>query len=240
MSEYAYVGTELELFAQATNWKAYWSERLRPFVGRRVLDVGAGLGATARELAGSAERWCCLEPDPELAGRLRSAVASGELPLQCEVVERFIEDFRAPEQFDTVLYIDVLEHIDDDRGQVERSARLLAGGGHLVVLAPAHNWLFSPFDKAIGHHRRYDKRMLRALSPSGCELVSLSYLDSVGLLLSLGNAVVLRRPMPTLANIRFWDRAVIPVSRRVDPLLRYSVGKTILAVWRKPAVGGVT
>ena len=233
MSDFAYVGSELELFAHATNWKAYWSRRLSRFVGARVLDVGAGLGATARVLAASAQRWSCLEPDPELAGRLRSAISSGELPPQCEVVQRFVEDLVASEEYDTVLYVDVLEHIEHDREQLERSARLLAPGGHIVVLAPAHNRLFSPFDKAIGHHRRYDKRMLRALSPGGCELVSLSYLDSAGLLLSLGNAMVLRRNMPTLANIRFWDRVVIPVSRRLDPLLRFTVGKSILAAWRR-------
>ena len=233
MSDFAYVGSELELFAQATNWKAYWSQRLRRFVGPRVLDVGAGLGATAKVLAASARRWSCLEPDPELAERLRSAIGSGELPPQCEVLQRFVEDLGASEEYDTVLYVDVLEHIEHDREQLERSARLLAPGGHVVVLAPAHQWLFSRFDAAIGHHRRYDKRMLRAISPPGCELVSLDYLDSVGLLLSLGNALVLRRNMPTLANIRFWDRVVIPLSRRIDPLLRFTLGKSIVAAWRR-------
>ena len=179
MSDFAYVGSELELFAHATNWKAYWSRRLSRFVGARVLDVGAGLGATARVLAASAQRWSCLEPDPELAGRLRSAISSGELPPQCEVVQRFVEDLVASEEYDTVLYVDVLEHIEHDREQLERSARLLAPGGHIVVLAPAHNRLFSPFDKAIGHHRRYDKRMLRALSPGGCERRAM-YSDAAG------------------------------------------------------------
>ena len=75
--------------------------------------------------------------------------------------------------------------------------------------------------------------MLRAISPEGCALVSLGYLDSVGLLLSLGNALVLRRNMPTLANIKFWDRVVIPVSRRLDPLLRFTLGKSIVAAWRR-------
>jgi cyclopropane fatty-acyl-phospholipid synthase-like methyltransferase len=234
VNDFAYVGGELDLFAHATHWKAYWSERLRAFVGRRVLDVGAGLGATARVLAASAERWTCLEPDPELAGRLRGAIGGGELPPHCEVVQRFVHDLVPSDQYDTVLYVDVLEHIEHDREQLERSAALLAPGGHVVVLAPAHNRLFSPFDAAIGHHRRYDKRMLRAISPPGCELVSLRYLDSVGLLLSLGNALVLRRNMPTLANIRFWDRLVVPLSRRIDPLLRFTVGKSILAAWRKP------
>jgi hypothetical protein len=149
------------------------------------------------------------------------------------VIPRFLEDLGASEEYDTVLYVDVLEHIEHDREQLDRSARLLASGGHIVVLAPAHSWLFSRFDEAIGHLRRYDKRMLRGISPPGCTLVSLGYLDSVGLLLSLANVVVLRRPMPTIANIKFWDRVVIPVSRYTDRLLRFTLGKSIVAAWRK-------
>jgi SAM-dependent methyltransferase len=232
MTGFAYVGTELDLFARATNWKAYWSERLRPFVGPRVLDVGAGLGATARILAGGVERWCCLEPDPLLAGRLEAAVASGDLPAQCEVVRGVLDDVRgAP--YDSVLYVDVLEHIDDDRTELASASRLVSPGGHLVVLAPAHNWLFSRFDESVGHHRRYDRRRLRQVAPPECDLVSLAYLDSVGMILSLANRFVLRRAVPTPANIAFWDRVVIPVSRRIDPLLRYAVGKSIVATWRK-------
>ncbi|HET8644478.1 MAG TPA: class I SAM-dependent methyltransferase, partial [Vicinamibacteria bacterium] len=219
MTEFAYVGTELELFAHAANWKAYWAQRLRPYLGRRVLDVGAGLGATARLLASSSQRWTCLEPDASLARQLVEAVARGELPPQCEVVQAFVRDLPGAAGYHTVLYVDVLEHIADDRAELEQAAHQLAPGGHLVVLAPAHGFLYSRFDAAIGHLRRYDKRTLRAISPPGCTLASLAYLDAAGLLLSLANAYLLRRDMPTLANIRFWDRLVVPVSRRIDPLL---------------------
>ena len=59
--------------------------------------------------------------------------------------------------FDCILYIDVLEHIEDDRAQIDAAARLVRGGGHVVILSPAHHWLFSEFDKSIGHFRRYNK-----------------------------------------------------------------------------------
>lgn len=127
----------------------------------------------------------------------------------------------------------MLEHIADDRAQLSASMGVVGAGGHIVVLAPAHNWLFSKFDESIGHCRRHNPKMLRQIPPPGCDLVSLAYLDSIGMMLSLANALVLRRAMPTAANIRFWDRAVIPVSRVVDPLTRFSVGKTIVAIWRK-------
>lgn len=233
MSEFAYVGEELDLFAAATNWKAYWSTQVVPFLGRRVLDVGAGLGATARVLAAHADRWTCLEPDSRLAARLRHAIDHGDLPSSCEVIQGFLEDLRPGTEYDSVLYIDVLEHIEADRDQLERSMRVLPNGGHIVVLAPAHNFLFSRFDASVGHCRRYNKRMLRDISPPGSRLVRLRYLDAFGLALSFGNAVLVGRSMPSGANIAFWDKVIVRASRPVDRLLGFTIGKSIVAVWQK-------
>src|SRR5262245_35210714 len=81
-----YVGSELDLFAQAAHWKSYWSRTVAPFLGDRVLEVGAGIGATARILCSTKQkRWLALEPDPELADRFRNDVTSGFLPSICEV-----------------------------------------------------------------------------------------------------------------------------------------------------------
>lgn len=234
---YHYVGSELELFAEATRWKAYFRAQLAPYLGLDVLEVGAGLGGTTRLLCrGTERRWVCLEPDPGLADRLKTSIGDGSLPDCCRVAVGTIAEAAALGPFDTLLYIDVLEHIADDRGELARAAEALAPGGHLVVLSPAHNWLFSPFDRAIGHHRRYSRRGLRALTPESLELVRLVYLDSVGLLASLGNRLLLRSPMPTAAQVRLWDRVLIRLSRRLDPMLAYGVGKSVMGVWqRRPA-----
>ena len=66
-----------------------------------------------------------------------------------------------------MLYIDVLEHIEHDLDELARAASHLAPGGHLVVLAPAHQALFSDFDRAIGHYRRYNRAGLQKLAPAG-------------------------------------------------------------------------
>jgi len=68
---------------------------------------------------------------------------------------------------------------------------------------------------------------------SGVELVRL---DSAGTLASLANRLALHQSMPTLRQIAVWDRVLVPVSRVLDPLLAYSIGKVVLAVWRKPVV----
>jgi hypothetical protein len=135
--------------------------------------------------------------------------------------------------FDTIIYIDVLEHIKEDRSELTEAARRLRLGGHVLVLAPAHQWLYTRFDNAVGHYRRYCKKTLAALTPDDLELVRLIYLDSAGLLASLGNRLMLHSAVPTPRQIAVWDKGLVPLSRLVDPLLFYSMGKSVLAVWRK-------
>jgi SAM-dependent methyltransferase len=234
LPEYTYVGTELDLFAAARTWKSYVRRRIGRYIGRDVLEVGAGNGGTTLTLCdGKAERWVCLEPDPALAGRLLAAIDAGSLPDCCEVSIGTLADVDQQDRFDTLLYMDVLEHIRDDHAELASAADRLQVGGNLIVLAPAHQWLFSPFDESIGHYRRYTKDTLRAAGPDGLTLVKLFYLDTVGLIASLGNRFVLRSAVPNSRQISLWDGLMVPLSRVVDPLLGYTVGKSVVAVWRK-------
>ena len=239
MAEFAYVGGELELFAAARNWKRRLARELAPHLGGHVLEVGAGLGATSASLLGEAKvaSWTALEPDGALFERLERA--AGELTSKLRIPVRARQGTLATlapeERFDAVLYVDVLEHIEDDRGELMRAAARLAPGGRLVVLAPAHQSLYSEFDQEIGHFRRYDRRSLRALAPPGVELTQLAYLDSVGWLASLGNRLLLRRSLPTPGQIRLWDDWMVPASGVLDRVLGGRFGKSVLGVWRRDA-----
>ena len=128
--------------------------------------------------------------------------------------------------------MDVLEHIQDDRAELERAAEHLHPGGRLIVLAPAHMLLYSPFDRAIGHHRRYDARSLPGVVPRELRREGLWYLDALGYLASLANRLLLRQDLPSSRQIRFWDRLLVPCSRPLDWVLRYRFGRSILGVWR--------
>src|SRR6478736_2503013 len=182
-TEYSYVGSELELFIKATRWKNYWASRVRPFVRGNVLDVGAGLGATFDYLGESAERWTCLEPDPALCEQLSARLATHPKPprVQCGT----LDTIASGERFDSIVYIDVLEHIEHDRAEVERAVQHLAPGGSLIVLSPALPFLFSPFDQSVGHFRRYTSASLKAVAPAGLSLEDWFYLDGLGVLASL-------------------------------------------------------
>jgi len=229
-----YPGTELDAFARASNWKQYLQHITRPYLRGHVLEVGGGIGTTTFAFRSSAQTsWTALEPDPELARRLCQRVS--ELRDPVHIVIGTLDAIQPAPLFDCVIYIDVLEHIEKDGAELEGAAARLAPGGTIVVLSPAHQALYTAFDEAIGHYRRYDRRSLRALTPQETTLIDLRYLDSVGLWLSVGNRLLLRSASPTASQVMLWDRWCIPFARRVDSLLGNRLGKSILAVWRRGA-----
>lgn len=231
---FEYEGSELELFQHARTWKAYWSRHLAPHVRGRVLDVGAGIGANVGTLSSQrVSAWTCLEPDGAMVAQMRARQGRGDLPASVVLRQGTLADLEPRESFDTIVYIDVMEHIADDRAEAARAMAHLAPGGRLVLLCPAHQYLFSPFDAAIGHHRRYSRGALAALAPAGSRVELCRLLDSVGFFASLANKLLLRSAYPTARQIRLWDRAMVPLSRIVDPLLGYCFGKTVIAVFSR-------
>lgn len=228
---FRYIGSELELFAKVHNWKTYWSSQLQPFIHGDTLEVGAGMGTNTPYLDSRKDRrWVCLEPDPPLKEQLLKNLETNRNP-SYEVICGQVKDLEPARQFDTIVYIDVLEHIEDDKAELEVAAARLKPGGRVIVLSPAHQALFTPFDAAIGHFRRYNRSMLSGLTPLALHLEKIWYLDSVGLLLSLSNRLFMRQSMPTKNQLHFWDQFVVPVSRVLDKGLAGSVGKSIVAIW---------
>ena len=230
-SPFQYEGSELDLFEKARNWKAYWRAQIREFVHGDVLEVGAGIGANTVTLADLDYRsWICLEPDGALAARV-TLPAGG----RHQTAIGTIEDLPEGARFDSILYIDVLEHIEDDRAEMARAAARLNPGGTLIVLSPAHPFLFTPFDAAIGHFRRYTRASLRAAAPASLRAEKLIYLDAAGMLASAANRLLLHSAMPTERQILTWDRMLVPVSRILDPIFGGRLGKSVLGIWRLKA-----
>lgn len=231
---FTYIGTELEIFHHATNWKSYYGKHLQPYLGREVLEVGAGIGGTTKSLISNRQtKWLCLEPDEQFASEIRKLISKGDLPLSCEVRQQSLSEINENEKFDSIIYIDVLEHIEDDKFETATAAKHLKTGGYLTVLAPAHQFLYTPFDKAIGHFRRYNIKGLKNAVPGELRLVKLIYLDSIGILASLGNKLILKKSAPTYEQIQFWDKKLVPISKITDPILRFKLGKSVLGVWQK-------
>lgn len=230
-----YPGRELESFALAQNWKAYVQRVLDRYLLGDVAEVGAGLGETTKALrpGSRARTWACIEPDPAMAQAIVAAEAKGDLGSNVAVHCATLAGMPEQARFDSIAYIDVLEHIEDDSGELRLAADRLRPGGRIVVLSPAFQWLYSEFDRAIGHYRRYSLKALRAAAPPGMAEEFCRYLDSAGLMASAANRFLLRQSMPSEAQVLTWDRLLVPVSRFVDPLFGYSFGRSVIMVWTK-------
>lgn len=235
MTGYVYVGQELELFLGAQNWKSYWLGILGQYVRGNVADVGAGIGATL--IAGhqtlSFDSWTAIEPDKKLYENLLINIRKLEGVTEKKIVAIHGTISDVYEEFDTILYVDVIEHIENDKYELEQAAKRLSSKGIVLTVTPAHNYLFSEFDKHVGHYRRYDADMLEGLKPEGLILKRSLYLDSVGMALSAANRYLLKSSLPSKKQIEFWDHWIVPISRMIDPLLGFKLGKTIIGVWEK-------
>jgi hypothetical protein len=234
MGEILYVGNELDLFEQATAWKKYYGGFLKPFLHGSVLEVGAGIGGTTAVLCdGTQDKWLCLEPDPQLYARLENKIKDRQLPACCNSLKGTTGDLPATEKFNAIMYIDVIEHIEKDAEELNRAKTLLDDNGYLIVLVPAHQFLYNEFDKAIGHFRRYNKKTLAATAPEGLLLRRTMYLDSCGLIASIMNKYFLKQDYPTKKQISFWNNYIVPFSKPVDFILNYNAGKTVVSIWQK-------
>ncbi len=233
-NQYKYIGGELELFARAHNWKTYIRQTIAPFIFGDVLEVGAGIGETTRLLSQVAHKsWLCVEPDEYLLEGLARMLSSLSGHKTIEWQHGFLSDLPKTRRFDTILYIDVLEHIKNDFQELETAYHFIRPNGFLVVVSPAHQWLFTPFDADIGHFRRYDRTSLVEILPEGLRIYKLLYLDSVGMLASLANKLILNQKMPNYKQILTWDRILVPLSKCFDPIIGYRLGKSVVGVFQK-------
>jgi protein-L-isoaspartate O-methyltransferase len=232
-----YVGKELELFEHAKNWKTYFSKKISPHLRGNVLEVGAGNGINTSFLIHSnstIQSWTCLEPDLELMNQAHSRDLTLVTGPRVETIHGTISNLDKNRLYDSILYLDVLEHIEDDAGELTQVCESLAKSGTLILLCPAHQHLFSLFDASIGHFRRYNSKLLEAAVPKTLDKVFLGYMDSVGYLASLANRLLLKQSLPSSSQIQIWDRLMVPLSKAIDPLLGYQFGKSILGIWKKP------
>jgi SAM-dependent methyltransferase len=230
-----YIGDELELFEHAYNWKSYIRSKLSPYIFGTVAEVGAGIGATTTNLAfgQNVHEWLCIEPDNTQCIKIADMRVAGSIPAHCTVWNGVLHELHPEQRFDTIIYIDVLEHIEDDRAEFASAAQRLVSGGMLVVLGPAYNFLYSDFDSAVGHYRRYTRSSLRRINEGQLIEIDSFYLDSFGLLASLANKIFLRQKLPTESQIQTWDKYLVPLSRRLDPFVLRAFGRSAVCVWKK-------
>ena len=225
--------SQMEFFYNTKNWKNYWVNGLKELIKGKVMDIGTGIGSNLPFYLNlkTIKKLVCLEPDIKLYKKIKKKFNRSKKN-KIFFKNTDLLKLRSKEKFDTIIYADVLEHIKNDFKEIKLAINHLKIGGRLIILSPAHNYLFNIFDKNVGHYRRYNKKMFIRLKVSKTKIEKLYYLDSLGFFLSLLNKTILNRN-PKKKEIKFWDNVVVPISKVTDYLSLNLFGKSIICVYIK-------
>jgi len=227
--------TRLETLSAADRFNdAVW-ERVQSFVGSDILEVGMGIGIFTEKLL-TRGRVFGVEIVPEFVAEARRRLGSrpGLEYLVADIGGAELPDSLRGRAFDTIVCMNVLEHIEDDRGTLSRFLGLLKPGGKLVLVVPAHRWLFNPLDSHDGHFRRYGAAELdEKLKTAGFSVVHESTFNLFGILGWFLNGTILRRKDLPAGQMGLFNK-VAPLLFWLENLLGPPVGLSLLAVGAKP------
>lgn len=227
--------------ASMGNYHRWILRNLESGLGRRVWDAGAGIGLVSSQLVERTERLVATEYTDANIETLREAFAGQDHVevRRCDLTDPET-DWLASQAFDTIINLDVLEHLEDDGQVLSLFHRVLQPGGHLLLKVPAHRFLFGTLDEASLHYRRYAKKELRSkLEAAGFEIQRLRHMNAA----AMGPYLLKGRVLKTRTNfsnslsgskLGLYNR-VIPWLERIERVIPPPAGLSLVAVARKPA-----
>ncbi len=225
---------DLELSGEsAPNYLSWVAELCGVHLGHRVLEVGAGLGAITSRYEHGREV-VANDVSPSCVGALRKRF-DGHPNVRVE--DRDLRTLELDERFDSVLMVNVLEHIADDVKALRGLSRLLVPGGSVVVYVPALNGLYGPLDAKIGHYRRYSVwRLGEVFREAGLEPVELRWVNLLAIpaWAAFGRGDV-NDPNRSSKLLSLWDRTAVPAARFLEAHVRMPIGLNVLGVGRRLA-----
>ena len=222
----------LDTLEGSRNYNLWILSLIEPFLGKRIVEVGAGHGTFTALLAERVQAVVAVEPSERCVGLLHDRFRGQPGVV---IVPGELENASDYGPFDSAVLINVLEHIEDDRQALRGLAAMLKPGGHVLLWVPAFSLLYSEFDRKIGHFRRYRRRELRdRLVDAGLRPVRLHYVNAIGAILWFIGARLLRRTPTSRLPVLLMDRIVIPAVMRFERVVRPPFGQSLLAIAVKP------
>ncbi len=222
----------LENISKAHRFNKWMFEGIEPYIGKDVLEVGAGIGNMTQFLLDKGEITCldisarCIDV---LKGRFSS---SGRVSVLLGDISNLDSSWKG-RNFDTIVCLNVLEHVENDEEALGNMATLLGKDGRLILLVPAYRWLYGSLDRALGHYRRYKNTELREkYKRLALTLEKGMYFNALGTLGWFLNGRILRRKILPLSQMKIYDLTV-PLLRFVESFLRGKFGLSLVVILRK-------
>lgn len=235
IEEDPFFAEDLRQMSRAVNYRKWQFQMIAPYVKGRVLEVGGGIGNFTPDLARVASEVVSLEPNQFCYRQLAEHTAGlANVSIYNVTAESLDRQISPDYQADTVVCMNVLEHLKDDDLAVRTFSSRLKPAGLVVLLIPAVPWLYGEIDRRLGHYRRYSRASSAALlNRTGFKPVRIRYFNSVGLWGWWWNARVAKSLTQSDAQIRVFDAGVVPWLSRLEAIVPPPIGQSLLVVGRK-------
>lgn len=213
MSSQATCDFEFDSLAAANNYRRAIVEKFQPHIQGHALEIGGGIGQISSKILEIChpKHLTIVEPNPDFYRKLKASVPSAE------VVAGYEEDLPKERMFNTVVAVNVLEHIESDAQALTNWRKRLLPSGTLCLFVPARPELYSPIDTSFGHFRRYGKKDLRRkLLAAGFKHIEISYFNLLGYFAWLVNFRLLRCYQFNAKQVAWFDRHIFPLSQSIE------------------------
>jgi ubiquinone/menaquinone biosynthesis C-methylase UbiE len=226
--------SDLEIMASAQNYRNWMFRQIVPYIGQRILEVGCGIGNFTsllmdRELIVATDVYspCIDYLKTRLAGSLKV------VPMELDIADPAARELESYE-FDTVICLNVLEHVEDDLRALSHMQSVLRPGGRLVLLVPAFQFLYGTVDESLDHYRRYTRKtLLPRMKASGFKIERSFYMNAIGMTGWFLNNRVLKRREENADQIEMFDRYIAPVAERIEKIFPPPFGLSLIAIGQK-------
>ena len=225
-----YSGWELKFFDASKNFRNYQYKLIKEYIGNKVLEVGPGSGNFAKNfLVDKVNSIYLNEINENLKLKLTQKFDENK---NVKIISKKINEIN--DKFDTICYFDVIEHIEFHEDEILNALNKLEKNGHLIIIVPAFNYLFSNYDRSVGHYRRYEKKFFINFVKKNSHLINekLIYFDSIGYFFLILNKII-NSKNKSIGFATFVWNLLIPISKLLDLITFNSFGKSLLCVIKK-------
>lgn len=230
-------------FSDMLNYRSYQYDLIGKYVGANILEVGTGDRSFTHQICTKKsyiERLFSIEPSTVLFNLPGNQY---EFPdyVRFESVDLFNLNPAETGLFDTIIFIHILKHIQDDKGALEVANSLVKEGGFVLIEVPALPWLFSVHDEMLGHFRRYNKPMLRSIiETNNFMTIKMWYQDPIGVLGSLFYFKMKKVKLKSKDGRKLvenkapiYDKYIIPFEKKLENIITFPFGLSLTTILKK-------
>jgi SAM-dependent methyltransferase len=233
-TRFQYSGSELDSLAEARNYYSWVVKQFEPYLGRTMIEVGAGIGTFSEYLLKSpkVQELIAIEPAQNTLPHLVSRFTHND---KVRVLQGYLSEHYEALSADAVVAVNVLEHVEDDEGFLREAYDAVVPGGHLLLFVPALPAIYGTLDRVFEHHRRYTRASLRrVIESAGWKPLRLAYMNFPGIAAWFMAGKVLKKTSIAPSDAKAYDRLVVPWISRLEQLVPPPIGSNIIAIASRP------